>query len=68
MKTIPYALILVIFFASCSSNQEKPPVIDVPSTEKEAMKQTLDDKDRLDKTKQIYAVLPTPIETSIMLR
>lgn len=68
MKTLSYAFILVIFFASCSSNQEKPPVIDVPSTEKEAMKQTLDDKDRLDKTKQIYAVLPTPIETSVMLR
>jgi len=69
MKFIQYPFIALLFLASCnSSNEEKPTVIDVPATEKEAMEQTLNDKDRLDKTKQIYAVLPTPIETSVMLR
>lgn len=68
MKKTAIYFLAAALFVGCSSKQEKAPPIDVPSTEKEAMQQTLDDKDRLDKTKQIYAVLPTPIESSVLLR
>ncbi len=68
MRNLTAPTLITSLLFSCSQKEEKAPPVDVPKTEQEIMEQTLDDKERLDKAKQIYAMLPSPMETSIILK
>ena len=68
MRNLTAPTLITSLLFSCSQKEEKAPPVDVPKTEQEIMEQTLDDKERLDKAKQIYAMLPSLMETSIILK
>src|SRR5690606_17898146 len=71
MKTTLFASFLITsFFISSCVNQNKPEALEnaLPVENNSNTNGELSDKERLDKTKRIYYLLPSPIETSVMLK